>query len=132
MKLDTLYRSILERTYKVYHDYCRDSCKSESLEEIEISLASRELKELTSCMTCIVKEVLTSLNVPFMIVNSLKEEIHEIYFLEDAIIDIAPDSGLIVYKDEIDEYLDTLKEFRVYRSKDLEKIEHMIMMVTKG
>jgi len=132
MKLDDLYEAILEKAYEIYHSYCRDSCKSESLEEVEIKAASKDLKELTSCMTCIIKEVLATLNIPFMIISSLRDEPHEIYFLEDAIIDIGLDSGLIIYKDEISEYLDTLNEFRIYSSEDIEKIRQMTSMVVKN
>jgi len=121
---------LLERISEIYNSECRYECKYSSLEDIEFKIMTRELKELNTCLACLIKEALISIGVPHMLITSLKGDLHEVFFLEDALIDVSSEGGFIVKGDEVQEYIDMLVEFRVYDPKDVDKIRYMINSVT--
>ena len=85
---------------------------------------------LNSCCACLIQLVLESMpDVLMMYVGGDNEENEVIYILDDVILDVSDSGAVVIPKDKVNEYLESLSDFD---SEKAERIRRFVEGVIKS
>jgi len=112
-----LVAEVLRKSEDVYM-YCSTCSTATQCTESLETIAPIEIKTLNSCCACLIQMLIENFtDVPILFIQNISGEDEVVYLLDDVLLDVSESGAVIVPKDRIGEYLESLREFDEEKSE---------------
>ena len=112
-----LVAEVLRKSEDVYM-YCSTCSTATQCTESLETIAPIEIKTLNSCCACLIQMLIENFtDVPILFIQNISGEDEVVYLLDDILLDVSESGAVIVPKDRIGEYLESLREFDEEKSE---------------
>jgi len=118
-----LVTEIIRRSEDIYM-YCPTCSSATQCTESLETATPIEIRVLNSCCACLIQLLIENFaEIPTLFIQSTSNEEEAIYILSDVLLDVSESSAIIIPKEKIREYLESLKEFE---EEKVERIKQFI------
>uniref|UniRef100_A0A7C4FGF8 Uncharacterized protein n=1 Tax=Ignisphaera aggregans TaxID=334771 RepID=A0A7C4FGF8_9CREN len=112
-----LVAEVLRKSEDVYM-YCSTCSTATQCTESLETIAPIEIRILNSCCACLIQMLIENFaDVPILFIQNISGEDEVVYLLDDVLLDVSESGAVIVPKDRVGEYLESLREFDEEKSE---------------
>jgi len=112
-----LVAEVLRKSEDVYM-YCSTCSTATQCTESLETVVPIGIKTLNSCCACLIQILIENFtDVSMLFIQNISGEDEVVYLLDDVLLDVSESGAVIVPKDRIGEYLESLREFDEEKSE---------------